>query len=229
MASATCTVTAADGTTFIVIEGLIHLPRMGVWHADLTLDAPGATDAMKVLSGRAVVNLAGTTFSGSFGRNSATQRDTIRARILAGGGGFATQIQPKGYRATTLKIVIGDILNAAGETLSATADPAVLATNLPHWIAVAQPAGLALQSALRVTGATWRMLPDGTVWFGTETYPVATMDDFVQMGEQPELGRFEFSSYTPTLLPGTTFQGQPISAVVHAIQPESLRSTLFVE
>lgn len=229
MADALCTVTAADGSRYVVVEGMIHLPRVGVWHADLTIDAPGASVAMASLSGKALITLAGVDYSGTFDLNGATQQDTIRARINGGAGGFSTVLTPKGYRGTTLKIVIGDLLAAAGEHLSPTADPAVLATNLPFWVQVQQPAGLALQSALQVTGATWRVLTDGTVWIGTESYPPTTQADFVLLSNEPEQARYEFGSYLPTLLPGETFQGQRVSAVIHYIRPRGLSSQVFTE
>lgn len=229
MASATCFVATSDGTAYVVVEGMIHLPRVGVWHADLTLEAPGSSQANTILSGPAQVNLAGSAFAGTFGLNGSTKTDTIRARINGGAGGLGKLVQPKGYRGTTMKIVIGDILRTAGEKLSSTADAGVLATNLPLWVAVQQPAGAALQSALQVMGATWRVLPDGTIWFGTEAYPPATQNDFVDLTDEPELARYEFSSYTPTILPGTTFQGQRVSVVIHYIRPDSLRSQLFYE
>lgn len=227
--SAACTVETAAGVSYVVIEGMIHLPRIGVWHADFTLEAPGSSDANTMLSGGAQITLAGKTYSGTFDHNGATDRDTIRVRINAGAGGMGTLLAAKGYRATTLKIVLGDILAAAGEQLSLAADPAVLATNLPFWVGMQQPAGLALQSLLQVTGSAWRMLTDGTLWFGTETYPQTTQTDFVQLSTEPELARYEFSSYAPSLLPGETFQGQRVSAVVHYVRPHSLRSQLFFE
>jgi hypothetical protein len=222
-------VTTAAGLAFAVTEGMLHLPRLGVWHADLTLIAPGSSASNTVLKGKAAVTLAGITYSGTFGLNGPTQRDTIRARINGGAGGLGTVLPPNGYRATTLKLVISDILNGAGEALSPTADPAVLATNLPYWARLQQPAGLALQSALQITGSSWRILADGTVWFGTETYPLATQTDFVAIRFEPELARYEFGSYQPSILPGTTFKGQKVSAVVHYVHPDSLSSQLFYE
>ena len=229
MATATCTVTTSSGIAYVVVEGMIHLPRIGVWHADLTLDAPGSSAASSILKGKAVVNLAGVTYTGTFGLNGPTLRDAIRARINGGGGGLGTVLPPKGYRATTLRLVIGDVLNGAGETLSPTADASVLATNVAYWARVQQPAGLALQSALQVTGSSWRILTDGTVWFGAETYPPAGQVDFVPIRFEPELARYEFGSYSPTVLPGTTFKGQRVSAVIHYIHSASLSSQLFYE
>jgi len=228
-ASATCYLTTSAGSIFTVNEGVLHLPRLGVWHADFTLIAPGSSVANTVLSGKVTLTLGGVAYQGSFGPNGPTQRDTIRARINGGAGGLGTVLPAKGYRATTLKIVIGDILNGAGETLSPTSDPAVLATNVPFWARFQGPAGLSLQSALQITGATWRLLPDGSLWFGTESYVAAAQADFVPIRFEAEQGRYIFGSYSPTLLPGTTFRGQKVSAIVHQIDPDSLRTILYYE
>jgi hypothetical protein len=222
-------ITTSAGQVYTIVEGMLHLPRIGVWHADVTLDAPGSSSAATMLSGKATVSWGGTPYSGTFALNGPTQRDTIRARINGGGSGFGKIFQPKGYRATTIKQVVGDILNTAGESLSPTADPNVLAYQLPYWTAMQQGCGIALQSVLQVTGSAWRLLPDGSLWFGTETYPASQQTDFVQIRNEPELARYEFSSYSPTILPGTAFKNQRVSAVIHYINPGAMRSQLLYE
>lgn len=236
MASATCYVTTAAGTVYPVTEGIIHLPRVGVWHANLILIAYG----VPAQSGKVVVTLGdenqGTplSFSGTFGANGPTQRGTLRVHINGGGGGLSTVLTPKGYRAVPLQIPMTDLLNDAGEVLSPTADPNVLAAQLPFWVRIQQTAALGLSSLLQVTGTTWRVLPDGTIWFGTETYPTGSMS-LVQVHFEPELNRYYFVSYLPTILPGQTFVSpvsgvaNKVSSVVHYLTPDDFHSYLFYE
>jgi hypothetical protein len=230
--TATCYVTTAGGAVYNVSSGVIHLPRMGIWHADLVIDAPG----IGTQAGQVTITLCGSlNFVGTFASNGTTQRGTLRAHINGGGGGFSRVLPPKGYRLTTFGGVLNDILSTAGETASSTIDPGILGIQLPFWARMQQTAGLALASLLQVTGSSWRMLPNGQLWLGVETYPAGTMSGVIQISFEPELNRYEFVSYSPTILPGQTFvspttgASNKVSAVVHYIQPDSLRSNLFYE
>ena len=227
MATSTCYVTTASGVTYNVYEGVIHLPRMGVWHADLELEAPSVTAP---LSGKVTVTLAQSlNFAGTLGPNGITQRGTVRARIFGGGGGLSTVMAPKGYRSVPMRIPLLDLLQSAGEILSNTADPSILTTQLPFWIRMQQTAGMALSSLLQVTGSGWRVLPDGTIWCGTDTWPPAAPMDIQLLQFEPDLNRYEFVSDLPSVLPGQTLNGQRVSTVVHYLSAERLRGQIFFE
>jgi len=70
----------------------------------------------------------------------------------------------------------------------------------------------------------WRVLPDGTVWLGLESWPAVHMPDVDLLSEDPRAHTAVSGTDSPTLLPGTLFLGRRVSMVEHQVQPESVRT-----
>jgi hypothetical protein len=216
-----------------VLEGTVTIPRIGVWHADL------AIDAYKQATGKATILLGTQTLVGTFARNGVDLAGRLRARIIGGGAGLATVLKPKSYGSVTLRIPLLDALNDAGETLSPTADTALLGTLLQAWSRMQAQASSVVGSLVQVVPNTvWRVLLDGTTWVGFESWPSATLSDLWPIQSEPEKGRITIASVAPSILPGTTFQysapGQGaqslrVSSVHHVIRPFELRTVLYSE
>lgn len=215
-----------------VVRGSIRLPRVGVWHADLKLDSTAD------LSGGATIatddgsfSLAGTVVHhGNF-------QGTLSVRLVGGAAGFAKALPPRAWQGVPLSLPLKDILSGAGEKLSASADAAVLATNLKTWVRLASSAGSALARLLEPVAASYRIVPDGSLWVGTDTFPAAPSVQFDLMDRYFGEGRVVIASERPFLMPGTTLTltsatsstAEPVSYVVHDIEPSSIRSEVWFE
>lgn len=205
----------ADGDDIISLR--LWLPRVGVGTADVLFDD------ITPRSGRVVIQVGDREFRGAIDRGGEFE-DTDRTRVVLGAGGMGKAAEKRQYSGVSLQLVVSSLLATAGETLSPSSDQDVLQTVLPAWTTSAEPIGTILSALVESVGggAVWRVLPDGTVWIGRETWPDAGIeDDSYQVMEQ----RFEDGSWLATvneeaagaLRPGTTFNGQRVSLVVHTI------------
>ena len=208
-----------------LLSGTVTLPRQGVWHADLELDAAEAPIGSVLLQIGSALSLRGTVVrSGIFAGQ-------VRVWVVGGAGGLGRQLEPKWYLGAPRRLPLVDLLEGAGERLSATTDAALLDEVLtPGWTRLRGTAAEALARLLEGTGAGWRMLPDGSLWAGAETWPTAQgMADLVVLEEDRSRGRLVLATEAPTLLPGQTLRGDRVSDVEITIEPERLRLEALLE
>lgn len=225
MTGAYCTVNGVP-----VVHGEIVRPRVGPWIADLWIDSPtlaGFTGAVKIEIPQYGLAFVGDAFRSDLYKNA------VWMRAVAGAGGMDTLVGPKAYRNVPLRIVLQDILAAAGERASPTCDPATLGTVLPFWHVSATTARRALFGLLKAAGSpSWRFLPDGSLWIGPEQWPAASLD-WRLVEYNPHLGRVTIAADNPTVSPGQTFdfngQTRRVSSVTHQIGSEELRLVLLFE
>jgi hypothetical protein len=209
-------VSRANAATILSAE--ISEPRTGAWHADVNLDA----DA---LASPVTLTVAGVTYKGTVLR-SGVHGGRFGARIVGGNGGLSKELPAKNYStpgSTKLSVVLADILRECGETLSPTAEVATTSRTLAKWHRSAGPASHALVSLLDAAGACFRVLRDGAIWVGVQTYPETKIAHTV-IDEDWVAGIITIATEAPTLEPGVTFRGQKIESVVHRLEPNSLRT-----
>ncbi len=206
------------------VRATIRIPRIGVWFADL------AVDVAKTISGPVTISVCDGALELK-GRAARTGvfKDTAVLRVLGGAGGLASEVPAKYYRRCPAKVPLQDILLAAAEKLSTEADQSLLNQQLVAWTLLRQKAGEALRTLADELGAVWRVLPDGTVWLGLESWPVVHMPDVDLLSEDPRAHTAVIGTDSPTLLPGTMFLGRRVSMVEHQVQPESVRTLVWFE
>lgn len=212
----------ANGIT--VLTATVSVPRVGVWRADLDLDT---ADAAKV-TGKIALVLDDVTWSGKAIEVGAFI-GRVKVRLLGGAAGFSKPTQPRFYQAMPAKTVITDLLTEGGERLSSTSDAAKLGTILPFWTRHAGTVGEGLENVLDELGAVWRVLPDGSVWIGVETWPKSDPKNVAVEAEVASESKIVFSSDAPSLLPGTTFRDRKVSRVEHSIETGKTRTTAWFE
>lgn len=207
-----------------VVSATIDLPLTGTWSARCSVD--GSDE----LSGTATLTMADgqVSFSGTVLRSG-----VVNGRVqvqVAGGAGRLTEVLPgKAYKGVPASVVVGDILDSVGETLSTSSDAALLALFLAYWIRRQGKAKDQLRELLDHIGAVRRALPDGTTWIGTETWPETELAEWVVIEERPDQRRLVIASDLPIVYPGETFEGQRIAAVRHMLDGAKLRTELQFE
>jgi len=211
-----------------VIDGTIIRPLGGVWTADLKIDqvdasgfSAGTQVKIKSEDGYALIGVVVPTLSGSF-------LDSIYVSVVGGAGGMAKDVQARSY--VQPGAFVRDVLNGmtidSGETLSSTIDPAFMATNLTAWATKAEPTSYALRTLLGIVAPTfnWRIIGDGTLWCGAETWPAANVDGQL-IDQDPSDGSFLVGLDSPAIEPGTTVDGiGQVSLVKIAIAHDSIRA-----
>jgi hypothetical protein len=91
---------------------------------------------------------------------------------------------------------------------------------LASWTRAAGTVGTAIAALAEHIGGTWRVLPDGTVWLGTETWPASKARKPLILDEDTATGRLYMAPEPLNLLPGTTLDGRKLSSVKYVIRPD---------
>lgn len=216
----------------ITINGLaaltaeITVPRIGVWHADVSLVRPGEVDA---LSGPVVLEMASTTWRGTV-RRSGENKGVVTVRIVGGADGLSTEIAAKAYQGVPVRMVVEELLGEVGEVLASASDAAILGGVLQQWSRSSGGAGRALAAVLEAVGAkTWRMLPDGTLWIGNDAWTPSALEDYQYIENAAGAGAIEIIAWDPVVFPGEVFRDRKVSAVTHRWSSRQLRTRIWFE
>lgn len=207
-----------------------HLPGRGAWFAKLTLDTATAPSGQVTIAATGGLTLKGTVITGG------VFCDVARVYVVGGAGGLRAASPTSAYQNAQLRDPLNAVLKAAGETLSATTSESVLAVLLDFWTVPASRTSLALDGLCRAASAAigsdvvWRVLDDGTIWMGAETWPAAQLPfgadvlDFF-----PDEGRYVIGVDTPALLPGVNLDGVgQVAAVDHWLSDDEVRTWAWV-
>lgn len=190
-----------------LIASTLAFPRVGTWFADLEVDAEEASAFDRV----AIETDAGT-FLGRIDPGTALAvGGRVKARAIGGNAGFRTPIEPKFYRSIPARTVLSDALAVGGEKLSPTSTD--IDEILPFWTRHEATVGESFEECVAFLGCTWRVLDDGTVWVGKETWPAAKVGaDAAILAEVPS-ARSALLADASKLRPGQTFNGRHVGRV----------------
>lgn len=209
---------------FTVFRGSITLPQIGAWTADLDLDASADIKGAIEIEMPEAAKLVGTVTSG------ALHHGYMRARIVAGKAGLSKPATPKFYESPKLRSVLADLAKTAGETISNTIASGVLNAPMLGWTTIEMPVGVQIAALVgsAAPGASWRMLPDGTIWIGTETWKKSSVRDYRILDRRSSEGRIEIGLDTPALIPGTALGDDHIGDIEYQIDNEGVRTTAWL-
>jgi hypothetical protein len=221
----------SDSVTADVVRGVIVRPLVGIWTADLTIDQPNglgfAAGAKVTIESQDGFSLKGVVAPG----RSGDFIDTVHVRVLGGAGGLPKTVQARNYvqPGAFVNDVLKGLCGDSGETLSNTVAPALLTTNLSAWSVKAEPMSYALLTLLGWVSASlnWRILSDGTLWVGTESWPSASVT-YDLLSHDPREAAYELGLQSPALEPGTTVDGiGKISRAEISISAEAIRARVW--
>ena len=208
------------GQEVLVSKGTVTLPLTGCWHADLW------ADQQTLPSGDVTATLSGVDMPAHVQRAEIVQ-GLAWMRLVGGRGGMARTAKPRHYKQPLVRHVFADLLQDAGEALSTTCTDSVMSTTLAYWTSLAVPIGSLVQALAEIAGdgVNWRVLFDGTVWMGTETWPMCPAD--VRIMEQDAANASQYlGTDAEGIWPGTSIAGRRIDSVVHEIGGQA-RSRVF--
>lgn len=205
-----------------VLSAELRIPRLGAWHANVESDGDTA------LSGSVELDLDGSKWQGTIlPGQSGVSAGRVRSWVVGGKGGLQKELAPRHYHDVSLGTVVGDILRESGESLAPGSETS---RKLSAWQRLKGPAAHSLVKLVDHAGLAWRVLGDGKIWIGTETWPAVepnaeVLDEDWMMGTQNIAPADDFADVA-ALLPGTTFGGHRIEQVVHHYEPRSIRTIL---
>jgi hypothetical protein len=206
------------------LEARVTIPRIGVPAFDVSLAGPEplAPGPIRIEVGKLAWKAAV--------RRSGAQRGILTLRAVGGAGGFTKVLEPRAYQGAPARLALEDIAKDAGEALSTTCQAAPLAVVLPKWTRFRQAASFALQGLLSLVGAPgWRVLADGTIWIGHETWPMSRLDAFTVTNEAPHRGSLDLFAVDPRIFPGETLDGRRVSVVEHVLTDRRLSTRVWLE
>lgn len=206
-----------------IVHGKISMPRYGAWHARLMVDCDAASDVTGSCS--IAVEGGATLTCASFRVGDFEGR--ISVWVVGGTNGLGDAVVGKFYDAAPVQTIIGDIARECGETISSTADTATLQTLLPKWMRMEGSAGRALAMLTTHIGVPWRMIDDGSIWLGPETY-AAFSGDYDLIDTDPTGDTMTIADELVALRPGMSLDGRNVDYVEHTIGEETLRTVAFL-
>ncbi len=207
-----------------VRTGTITMPLVGAWHMSAVLDSDLGVSAGE----RVTVEIDGGAVLVGTVRRGGVATEIAEVQIVGGAGGMSNDIAPQHYSDPSARIVALDILAAAGETLSVTSDAALPTLTLPKWSRVASSCGAALDGLLVAIGMTWRVLDDGTVFIGTDTFAELVLPVETELiDEARSTARQIYADDTLAARPGRTINGVRAALVVHSISPDAFRTDVW--
>lgn len=210
-----------------VLGAQIHMPRRGWWWAQAKLDTQTAPTGKVTIEA-----LGGFTLSGFVvPKQSGVFNDSAYVQVVGGAGGLDSLVRPGAFQNALVRDVMSSILGSVGERSSSTIDAGTLAMLLSQWLLAAQTAATALDNLSYAAGAeTWRVLADGSVWMGNESWPSEALPSTSDvLFQYPDDGRYLIGCQTPALMPGVMLEdvGANIGAVDHYITADSIRSVAW--
>lgn len=207
-----------------VIQGTIAMPRIGAWHAELEV----VTD--DDLAGRVSIDIAGAlTLSGTVS-GAGRYQGRHRVRVVAGADGLRTLAKPRHYVDPSIRTPLTDLTRAVGETLSPTIASRLLDRRLTDWTVLSGSTGsqvAAIVERAMPDGTAWRMLPDGSLWLGAETWPALDVDAR-EFGRDSRDKRIDVGLDAPLLLAGATLGGERIDYAYQRIEPSRVWAQVWV-
>jgi hypothetical protein len=213
-----------------VEEAAITIPRIGI--PQLSASLAGEVTVPPSITFEVG---SGLSWSATVTRQGVDSGRTF-IRAVGGAGRMATILAAKAYQGVPVRIPLEDLVREAGETLSPTASAVVLGLFLGRWTRCRQSAAFALAGLLASAGRvsahgvpSWRILADGTLWVGHETWPETKLEGRTLLAEAPHRASVDLLALEPAVFPGETFDGRRISVVDHRFSSRRLMTRLFLE
>jgi len=204
-----------------VASGEVVMPLRGAWSATLEVVATEPT----TVEGAVSLVLGATTLVGTATRAQADRGERVTVRVVAGAGGLGAAPPPAHFVSQSRRVILTDALAAGAERLSTTSTG--LDDALSQWTRTAGTVGDAVQRVAAAMGATWRHLPDGTVWIGRDTYPAPAVEvEHVIVREEPTQDRLIVAVEGAVVLPGVTFLGRRVTGVRYSVSSGAIRATV---
>lgn len=215
-----------------ILNVTITLPSTGNWVANLVLDT---NDPTGFASGDAVsiVDDAGLTFSGSVvPLRTGLFIDTLHVRVAGGKNGVGKATTPRAFQRAFVRDILNSLLADSGETLSSTVDQSLLSEQIGNWniYSSSVAASLDLLLANIDPNLNWRILPNGELWIGIETFPADTSQFVIMAPCNPIEQMYTLGISNITFPQGVNLANiGNVSRIEYQILPSTLRAVVWTD
>ena len=196
----------SDGNPIDIMSANILFPYFGNWSAHLVL-----ANAESAPQGMCTLSLFGNDYTSYvIPTRSSDSEGRFYAMAIGGAGGLSSSISPKMYNSQIqVQFIVSDLLSEVGESISSTSSQSLLSTIIPGWTRMAGSASVALSQLIDSVGGIWRVLSDGSVFIGTDSFVQAASFDSVVLYQDPVHANATLATQTLALVPGQRFPTSP--------------------
>jgi hypothetical protein len=192
-----------------VLRMRVHMPQRRAWWAWVDVDSSTAP------SGKVQIDAAGgLALTGTVKQPSGTFLNSAWIRVVGGAGGLDRTVRARAYENAQLIDPLRVILADGGETLSSKVSATITSVLFSKWTITASTVARSIDALAYAASSSlqqpviWRVLADGTIWIGVETWPPLGMPAGADVLEQaPDEGRYVIGATTPFLTPGVNLDG----------------------
>jgi hypothetical protein len=214
-----------------VLSGGLVMPLRGNWTTTVALHSPTAPSPGTAAS-LVFVRESGAedVFVGTVRRSGIAAGSVAASVTVVGGAGhLLAELVPRDHApgVTTIPagLVARGIADNAGEQLANGVEAALDGRAVRRWTRIAMPTRDALDLLADTLGWNWRVLQDGTIWVGPETWP--SLDVIKYLSAVPDEAGVVYSCDGAPLRPGvtlTTPEGtRQVVEVVYSVQAGATR------
>lgn len=205
-----------------VLSGVISMPRLGAWTAELiTASQTPLTGSVSLSDG--TVTFRGTVSSGGvFGARN-------HVRVIGGAGGLGGVIQSRHHRSASVNKILGDICADSGEKKSGLILPTISRQIFPYWSRPVGTGGGAVSDLADALGVVWRILPTGEVWIGDPSVPYAAPAEFAVLSRAPHESSFTIAIDDLSLWVGMSQEGGQIQRIEYTLDERRSRARYWVD
>lgn len=148
--------------------------------------------------------------------------------VLCGGyGGLSKNLKSQFYDSIhAYRVPIDDMMNESGEILSKSSTLSVLMQSVPQWTRKSGKMGDQLSDICDLDGSLWRVLTDGTIFVGKDTWSNAQSFNYNLLKISPAYVSCQLSVRELGLVPGVKFNIKddvflPVGCVEYTITPSN--------
>ncbi len=203
-----------------IVAGSLHLPDRGIGVGVVEVHAEELPDVgVPAVLSFAKKSGARDTFAGTVRKLALDPgRKRLSCTVVLGAGRLAAELGPRDHHAGTTELPAGllarSIVDDAGEQLADGVEAALDKLLVPHWKRARGSGLAALDLLVEVLGLGWRVLPNGRVWVGVETWPEVSSRE---IGYMLEDGGVRLAPDGAEILPGMTLGGRQLVSVDYMI------------
>jgi hypothetical protein len=203
-----------------IISARVTLRLAGAWEAEVVV----ASSDPSAFQGQVRLEVGADTLTGTVTAADADAGNLVQVRLVGGAGGLGATVAPQGYNNPTRQVVLQDALAVGGEALSATADQGVLSAQIRSWSRLSGTVAEAVWTLTDHASSTWRVLLDGTVWVGSDTWDEVDASLVTVESEDPANGVVRLALESFAVLPGMALDGRHIGQVRYDLDDRALRA-----
>lgn len=209
-------------------------PASGTWTADLRIDNPGASN-FPAGTQVTITSENGYSRKGVIDPTRTGSRiDAVHVRVLGGAGGMQKPASARNFvqPGAFVSNVVNGFITDSGETLDSTTSSSFLSTNLTAWSTLGgNSVARNLKTLLNLVAPSliWRILANGNLWIGQESWPT-TSTTFDVMDFDPTDGSYLIASESPFIEPGQNLGNVGnVSRVLDLVENGRLRTRVWTD